>query len=241
MAISAPSVMRLGIVCPPASDPGLRKLHRAFQDVSGEIIIRIAGHRPQAVTAATAADVPPCPPVFVPATAKPHGQDTTASAQQRQAMQQPLNAVTELRGRASGDRRYLGAPPGHHAPALPPPPPGFSSGTKSGRQPPSIPPLSPPLPAPPPPFPPPPPSLPGQSEIMDMAPSHTKAHLPPPFYLLDVAHDVTILPPQKNLPPPWQPTLPPAPNEAQGQVPEAMDTNGAPLPPLTYALLTGRQ
>ena len=101
-------------VCPPASETDLRRLPRAFQDVSGEVTIRVADHvlpqPPQHQTDHRA-------PVFVPATAQAHDQGTTAPAQQRQALQQPLDAVTDLHGRASCNRRGLGALHGRKAPA----------------------------------------------------------------------------------------------------------------------------
>ena len=49
MAAFAPGIRRLGVVVgivrPPASDTGLRKLPRAFKDVTGEATIRVAGHK----------------------------------------------------------------------------------------------------------------------------------------------------------------------------------------------------
>ena len=81
MAAFAPGVMRLGvvvgIVCPPASDTGPRRLPRAFQDCSGEVTIQVAGHKlpqpPQQQMDHRA-------PVFVPVTAQAHDQGITAPA-----------------------------------------------------------------------------------------------------------------------------------------------------------------
>ena len=65
IAAFAPGVMRLGVVVGIirhlASDTGRKKLPRAFQDVSGEVTIRVAGHKlPQQQMDHRA-------PVFVPA------------------------------------------------------------------------------------------------------------------------------------------------------------------------------
>ena len=122
----APDVMKLGvlvgIVRPPASDPTLARLPRAFADVGGAVSIRVAGSTPQQP------GEQPMPALaqqaFVPASSIPQHPPPNP----RQVLLRPLDAVIDLHGRSSGDRRGLGMPHGRvPLPGPPAYPPGFGS------------------------------------------------------------------------------------------------------------------
>ena len=112
-----PPVMVIGVmadITPPTfSDTGLSRLLRAFEVVSREF--RVDRYVSSELLAISCPSLPQQQtdyraPVSVPATAQPHGQDTTGPAQCRQEFKQPLHAVTDLHDRASSDKRGLGAP-----------------------------------------------------------------------------------------------------------------------------------